>query len=211
MAERRAPHPLRSQAEPDPAHSPQLRHDGCPPVHAHFMTFGDDADPSHDRRPHAQPDHNIETPDLQRLYAYWEGLRRGREFPARRDIDPLDFRYALGHVMLLDVLHQPLRFRFRLHGTALTLRAGYDMTGKLADELPNAKNRAMLIERCRTVVEQRRPLAMTDNRLLGRSTLWFEVLWLPLAEDGSTISMLMGALYYRDEPAETGLSRGSAA
>jgi len=154
---------------------------------------------------------NIETPDLQRLYAYWEGLRRGREFPARRDIDPLDFRYALGHVMLLDVLHQPLRFRFRLHGTALTLRAGYDMTGKLAEELPNAKNRAMLIERCRTVVEQRRPLAMTDNRLLGRSTLWFEVLWLPLAEDGSTISMLMGALYYRDEPAETGLSRGSAA
>src|SRR6266852_1145497 len=144
--------------------------------------------------------------------ALWRrDVRRVRDFPARRDIDPLDFRYALGHVKLLDVLRQPLRFRFRLHGTALTLRAGYDMTGKLADELPNAKNRAMLIERCRTVVEQRRPLAMTDNRLLGRSTLWFEVLWLPLAEDGSTISMLIVALYYRDEPAETGLSRGSAA
>jgi hypothetical protein len=154
---------------------------------------------------------NIETPDLRRLYAYWEGLRRGREFPARRDIDPFDFRYALGHVMLLDVLYQPLRFRFRLHGTALALRAGYDMTGKMADELPNAKNRAMLIERCRTVVERRRPLAVIDNRLLDRSQLWFEVLWLPLSEDGSAISMLMGALYYRDEPAATGLSRGSAA
>jgi hypothetical protein len=154
---------------------------------------------------------NIETPDLRRLYAYWEGLRRGREFPARRDIDPFDFRYALGHVMLLDVLYQPLRFRFRLHGTALALRAGYDMTGKMADELPNAKNRAMLIERCRTIVERRRPQAVIDNRLLDRSQLWFEVLWLPLSEDGSAISMLMGALYYRDEPAATGLSRGSAA
>jgi len=155
---------------------------------------------------------NIETQDLRRLYAYWEGLRRGREFPARRDIDPLDFRYALGHVILLDVLYQPLRFRFRLHGTALTLRAGYDMTGKMADELPNAKNRRMLIERCRSVVEGRRPVAATDNRLLlARNPLPYEVLWLPLSEDGSTISMLMGALYYRDEPAETGLSRGSAA
>ena len=154
---------------------------------------------------------NIETPSLQRLYAYWEERRRGREFPARRDIDPLDFRYALGHVMLLDVLHQPLRFRFRLHGTALTLRAGYDMTGKMADELPNAKNRDMLIARCRTVVEQRRPLVKAAERLVGRRMFNFEVLWLPLSEDGSTISILMGALYYRDEGAETGLYRGSAA
>jgi hypothetical protein len=153
----------------------------------------------------------IETPNLRQLYAYWDGLRRGREFPARRDIDPLDFRFVLGHVMLLDVLYQPLRFRFRLHGTVLALRAGYDMTGKMADDLPNARNRSMLIERCRTVVERRQPLAMTDNRLLGRSPARFEVLWLPLSEDGSTISMLMGALYYRDEPEQTGLSRGSAA
>src|SRR5579864_8138687 len=94
----------------------------------------------------------IETPNLRQLYAYWEGLRRSREFPARRDIDPLDFRYALGHVMLLDVFYQPLRFRFRLHGTALALRAGYDMTGKMADDLPNAHNRSMLIERDRKSV-----------------------------------------------------------
>jgi hypothetical protein len=154
---------------------------------------------------------NIDSPSLQRLYAYWQERRREREFPARRDIDPLDFRYALGHVMLLDVLREPLRFRFRLHGTALTLRAGYDMTGKMADELPNARNRDMLVARCRAVVERRQPLVTTDERLVGRRTSAYEVLWLPLSDDGSTISMLMGALYYRDEPAETGLYRGSAA
>jgi len=38
-----------------------------------------------------------------------EGERR---FPARADIDPLDFGYVLGHVMLLDVLRDPLRFRY---------------------------------------------------------------------------------------------------
>ncbi len=140
----------------------------------------------------------IETPNLRRLYAYWDGLRRGREFPARRDLDPLDFPYALGHVVLLDVLYAPLRFRFRLHGTALVLRSGYDMTGKMADELPNPTNRANLLERCRRVVETRRPVATIGERLVGRQSCGFEVLWLPLSDDGHSISMLMGGLFYRD-------------
>jgi hypothetical protein len=153
----------------------------------------------------------IETPRLRRLYAYWAESRRGREFPARRDIDPLDFRYVLGHVVLLDVLYQPLRFRFRLHGTTLALRAGYDMTGKMADELPDAKNRAMLIGGCRAVIERRQPSVETGTRLVRQRPLSFEALWLPLSEDGERISMLMGALYYRGEPAETHPLPSSAA
>jgi hypothetical protein len=143
----------------------------------------------------------IETPALRWLFTYWDGLRRGREFPARRDIDPLDFAYALGHVMLLDVLYDPLRFRFRLHGTDLVLRAGYDMTGKMADELPNEKNRAVLVKRCRSVVEMREPLVAVDARLVSGRMVGFEVLWLPLSDDGTTISILMGGLYYRDAAA----------
>src|SRR5262252_1200717 len=78
----------------------------------------------------------IETPCLRKLYGYWASRRGSNEFPARRDIDPLDFPEALGHVVLLDVLYEPLRFRFRLHGTELVRHAGYDMTGKMADDLP---------------------------------------------------------------------------
>ncbi len=140
----------------------------------------------------------IETPNLRRLYTYWDGLRRGREFPARRDVDPLDFPYALGHVVLLDVLYGPLRFRFRLHGTALALRSGYDMTGKMADELPNPTNRTTLLERCRRVVETRRPVAAIGERFVGRQICGFEALWLPLSDDGHRISMLMAGVFYRD-------------
>lgn len=155
----------------------------------------------------------IETPNLRRLYAYWDGLRRGREFPARRDVDPLDFPYVLGHVVLLDVLYGPLRFRFRLHGTALVLRAGYDMTGKMADEMPDSMSRAKLLERCSRVIDTRRPVAMVDEHFVGRRMCGFEVLWLPLSDDGTSISMLLGGLFYRDEPAAThsDVSRNSAA
>lgn len=144
---------------------------------------------------------HIETPDLRRLYSYWDGLRRGRDFPARRDIDPLDFPYALGQVILLDVLYTPLRFRFRLHGTTLVLRAGYDMTGKMADELPHPRSRDLLVERCRTVVETRGPAVAAEGKTPGSPWFCLEGLWLPLSEDGETISMVMAALFYRDPPA----------
>jgi len=143
----------------------------------------------------------IETPCLRRLYAYWEERRQGRAFPARRDLDPLDFRYALGHVVLLDVLRDPVRFRFRLHGSELTARAGYDMTGKLVDELPNPKNRALLIERCHMLVETGQPVAVIDERLLGQRRFGYEAVWLPLADDGEHIDMLMAGLVYRDSRA----------
>jgi len=139
----------------------------------------------------------IETPELRRLYQYWEESRRGRDFPARRDIDPLHFPYILGSVLLLDVLYEPLRFRFRLHGTDLMLRAGYDMTGKMADALPNAENRAVLLQRCRSLIETREPMVVIQERLLGKQIFGYEALWLPLSEDGVTIDMLLGALLYR--------------
>lgn len=143
----------------------------------------------------------IETPCLRRLYAYWDERRQGREFPARGDLDPVDFRYILGHVLLIDVLDDPLRFRFRLHGSELAARAGYDMTGKMADDLPNAANRALLIERCRLLVETRQPMAAADERILGRRRFGYEVIWLPLARDGRHIDMLMAGLVYRSSAA----------
>jgi hypothetical protein len=143
----------------------------------------------------------IETPSLRRLYAYWDERRQGREFPARGDLDPVEFRYALGNVLLIDVLDDPPRFRFRLHGSELAARAGYDMTGKLVDELPNTVNRALLLERCRRLVETRQPLAAIDERILGQRYHGYEVVWLPLAADGEHIDMLMAGLVYRESRA----------
>ncbi len=140
----------------------------------------------------------IETPCLRQLYVYWEQQRGERSFPARRDLDPLDFRSALGHVLLIDVLYDPLRFRFRLHGTELVRRAGYDMTGKMIEQLPNPANRATLIERCRALVETRRPMRIANQRPLGTRLYQYEALWLPLGENGLTVTMLMAGLVYRD-------------
>jgi hypothetical protein len=141
----------------------------------------------------------IAEPRLQKLYAYWSAARGDRRLPARRDIDPVDLSYALGHIMLVDVLRDPLRFRVRLHGTEMAMRADYDLTGKLLDELPLSDFRDYVIERCRQLVESGQPLRVQQERSIGGRLHGYEAVWLPLSEDGTTVNMLMCGLIYHPD------------
>src|SRR5258708_21325023 len=84
---------------------------------------------------------------LHRFFAYLEAKRGTREFAARRDIDPLEFGYILGNVVLLDVQHEPLRFRYRLVGSVLAAGAGYDFTRSYVHDHPPVEYRAYLLAR----------------------------------------------------------------
>ena len=143
---------------------------------------------------------DIETPYLRRLFAYWQDKRRGRELPSRRDLDPREFAFALGHVLLIDVVDDPRRFRFRLHGSVLSFRARYDMTGRMVDELPNEENRSVLLQRCRRLLETKRPCFARSQRIVDGTMYGYEVVWMPLSSDDTTIDMLLGGLAYFDDP-----------
>src|SRR5262245_66067533 len=85
---------------------------------------------------------------LRRLLAYWTERCAGRAMPTRADIDPLDFAYILGNVVLLGVErgppHESLRFRVRLQGTEIVQRLGFDLTGRALDELAMPGFRALI-------------------------------------------------------------------
>ena len=134
----------------------------------------------------------IRIPTLQRLYRDWESRRHGRDFPARGDFDVLELKYVIGQLALLDVGYDPIRFRFRLHGTGISQRVGYEMTGKDVDDLPLPAVRSLVRRHYTAVIEQRVPLVelrerhTVDDRVVGN-----ELLVLPLSRDGTTIDMLM--------------------
>jgi hypothetical protein len=139
----------------------------------------------------------IGNPRLQQLHAYWQGLRKGAAWPSRKDIDPAGLRFILGHVFLLDVERAPPAFRYRLFGVNLARRAGYELTGKTVDEIPAADMRAFLRQQYEAMLAQPQPMLERGERsLLG--TRRFELLLLPLAEDGKTLDMILGALLYAD-------------
>jgi len=134
----------------------------------------------------------VRTPALQRLRRDWEIWRRGREFPARADFDPLDLKYILGHLSLVDVLQDPLRFHYRVHGSNTSERIGIDMTGKMLDVMPDDIFRKIVIEHFTEVIKSRAPvLSYRENHTTDHRILNDEALVLPLSKDGKNIDMLL--------------------
>ena len=134
----------------------------------------------------------IRSPDLRRLRDDWEARRHGREMPTRADFDVLDLRYLIGRITLFDVAYDPMRYRCRLHGTAIARRVGYEMTGKTLEDIPSSALRTKMHAHFGRVVEGRRPMVETREReTLEEGTIDCEVLILPLSADGKTVDMLL--------------------
>ena len=133
--------------------------------------------------------------DVQRLYAYWRARRGRKRFPARQDIDPIDFKFALGRVSLIDVLDGPRRFRYRLVSTSTTKHLGYEMTGKFTDEIPEKELRDYVERLYAKTVDTAAPIYAREKAIFDGRLWEYEALMLPLSSDGSRINMIMA---YRD-------------
>ncbi|HEX6442547.1 MAG TPA: PAS domain-containing protein [Stellaceae bacterium] len=142
----------------------------------------------------------IEHPDLQRLFDYWDSKRGARKMPSRADLDPLDLAFIIGNVILIDVIAgSPPGFRIRLHGTNLTERVGYELTGKMLDELPQAEFRELARLSFSKVAAIGEPLHALNDRLLDGQTRRYETIILPMSSDGSRVDMLLCGLIYEHE------------
>jgi hypothetical protein len=131
-------------------------------------------------------------PRLQQLYAEWQAWRGERELPSRADFDPLQLKYMIGRLSLLDVLHDPLRFHYRVHGTEVADRFGFDMTGKSLDAWPDAGHRALIHENFVKVVDGRTPLVQQRERTMSHGRVQrYVALVLPLSSHGMAVDMLM--------------------
>ncbi|MDF1794520.1 MAG: PAS domain-containing protein [Thalassobaculaceae bacterium] len=133
----------------------------------------------------------LTVPSVIQLLDYWEEKAAIGRLPSRDDVDPIDLRFILGDLILVDVLRDPLRFRFRLMGVRMVERLGYDMTGKLLDEHPEEKFRAWAIELYTEVVTSAAPVAVASDALLDGRVRKFEAIMLPLASDGRTVDKVL--------------------
>lgn len=139
-------------------------------------------------------------PLVAEIYRYWLDCRGDRALPSRADIDPLAMRVALGNIALIEVHRDPLRFRVRLAGTYQAARLGMDPTGMWMDEIPAPEYRDLLIGRLREVVARPEPLLAHNRQLMDNHWYDYEALWLPLANDGQTVDMVLACQIFADAP-----------
>ncbi|MHA1570610.1 MAG: hypothetical protein ACTSWM_02215, partial [Alphaproteobacteria bacterium] len=84
-------------------------------------------------------------------------MRGERPFPSRADPDPLDIPHLLPAVSLVDVLTDPIDFRFRLVG-AQPAGSHSTLTGQSAIDIPEQEGRERILTRNRCCVEKRQPI-----------------------------------------------------
>ena len=133
----------------------------------------------------------ISAPQLRRLYDWWLGHHVDGKPPSRRQVDPFDLKFLLGNLMIIDVAHDPLRFRFRLIGTNLASRMERDWTGRPLDTYPGAEFREHLRKSYEDAVRGGRPVANSRRLLVDGRYYRYDGLILPLSSDGQMIDALL--------------------
>lgn len=137
---------------------------------------------------------DLHDPRLRRLCDYWRERCAGAEMPPRDAIDPLDFRYILGYVTLVDVEHTPRRYRFRLDGSILASLSGMDYTGKYLDALGMPDYCAFIAASYDRVVDNNRPYAYRKEGAFDKKSFDEETLILPLGRDGRVLGLMVAVI-----------------
>ena len=134
----------------------------------------------------------FEQPVLRDMLEIWQRRRGSKAMPSRADLPPEVLHRHLGWIVLVDVEHEPLRFRYRLIGSAITAAVGRDATGAYLDELYAPEIYTTAISSFRQVIARRAPMrAFGQLRHAEKGHLPFEAIDMPLSEDGVTVSMIM--------------------
>jgi hypothetical protein len=135
-------------------------------------------------------------PKVRDIVDYWLAIRPANALPGRQHIDPVEIPSLLGNLWLIDVQHDPIRFRLRLLGTRIVDYAGEDNTGIWVDEKwPDFDNSSFVeIARSGKPSWYRGPSRLRPER----DYYELERVRLPLARDGMLVDMIMALTVFFD-------------
>lgn len=129
---------------------------------------------------------------VKAIYHYWNNKRDGRRMPSRRDIDPVEMKPWLAHLILVDVLPAEPRFVYRLVGTGEVAQRRRDPTGRSVGEAYFAADAEQSLTHYEQVAKSGSPFFWNApySTPSGR-TAHDDILFLPLSDDGAQVNMIM--------------------
>lgn len=136
-------------------------------------------------------------PDIARVLAYWEELKRGdADMPFWDDVNVSRLPDLSDRLMLIEVFDKPLRFRFGMVGKEIMGQYGDDLAGKFLDETEARGPLRYLNSQSSATVESRAPTYYRHALAKGgdaRAGEGYSRLILPMWGDGH-VGMLLGAV-----------------
>jgi hypothetical protein len=125
---------------------------------------------------------------LERLRAYWDGLKRGgNAIPFWDDVKLSALADAGAGALLIDAFADPTRFRLNTVGGEVAARYGHAVTGKFCDQIAATSPFDLITAQCAATVTSRAP---TYSRHAGQPS--YGRLILPLWGNGRIDMLLAG-------------------
>lgn len=139
-------------------------------------------------------ENDIPWPEGRFLFNLWQEKSKDGKLPARSDFVPMELKSILTNIILLDVELEPINVSVRLMGSFIANILQADTTGE------NIRN---MTDRYTWLIENKKPYYLTkvvpDWALVDYRD--YNILALPLAEDGTNVNMAMALItpYAPDE------------
>lgn len=129
------------------------------------------------------------------LRAYWEGLRRGRDVPARSEIDPRGLESALEYAFILERV-APGMGRFRLSGMHLNDLMGMEVRGMPLTALFTPEGRKRIADATEAVFAGPAvaEIILTAEAGIGKPPMTARMLLLPMKSDMGDVTRILGCL-----------------
>jgi hypothetical protein len=140
-------------------------------------------------------------PRFQQLADYLASKAPPGLLPGRQHVDPLEIHRLLPYIILVDVVPQDgrWRYRYRLIGTAIVEKVTIDVTGRWVEDVYPEDAAKEIIGAYDGVVRTHEPHFWSYViRVPGREHIGFERVIFPLASDGKTVDMLIGIHAFND-------------
>ncbi|MEH6629485.1 MAG: PAS domain-containing protein [Halopseudomonas aestusnigri] len=68
--------------------------------------------------------------DITRLLKIWNDRKPAAGFPLKSEMNPVDYKFFLGRICILEIQQNPLDFIFRLYGSEISAASPEDLCGK---------------------------------------------------------------------------------
>ena len=112
--------------------------------------------------------------------------RQGRQMPCWSDFDVFDFKGWLGKVNVIDIVHDPIDFKYRIHATAAVEMVKEDFTNKTHREVSDRNALSDADMQFYEMVVREKKIARSTGMFpfenySKRETIFLE---LPLSENG---------------------------
>jgi hypothetical protein len=140
----------------------------------------------------------VQDPELRRIYAWWrDRAGSGAAIPTLSHFEEIEL-LGCGFLTLVEVTHQPLRFRYRLVSSEIATHLGYDMSGKPTRAIRDPAVRTYVERLYARAVRARAPLYERGVLSLGGRRWKHRTLVLPLSRQGLVVDALL--VYRRVKP-----------